>query len=335
MKTGGIILGVLGVVFVAAALVFQLVVLPDLAQWPDDVDTIRTYEGTLVTMMNAEALATGDLENLFLEDVPVSITRHVTTEDTSGGKALVREVANIMAPDGSTIIGSDDWYSIDRSTMDHIAGFTDNANVQEQRKGLVIGFPIGTKAEAYQGWSDDYQALQDLVFVAEEERAGLTTYHFRAQSEPQPIVDADTLEMFPPGLPKDTVLQLAPLIAPPEVVAGLAEFAPLLPDPVEFGYTYGYETNYWVEPATGVLIDYSKTEQRYLTVMGQQVAKVFDLNYVHTADSIADAKDDSSPRSLLNLVGWLVPLVIAVGGVLLLGGVALVVMNRRKSAAAA
>ena len=331
-KTGGIILAGLGVLFVAAALILKFVVVPAIAVFPDDVDTTRHYEGTLVTMMNADALATGDLGSLFLENIPVTIDRHVTTESTSGQKALVREQASILAPDGSTIIGSDDYYTIDRKSMDHIANFTDNANVQEQRQGLVIGFPTGTKAETYEGWSDDYQALQTLEFVAKEDRHGLSLYHFRATSDPQPILDEATLAMFPPGMPKGTVLQLAPMIAPPEVVAGLAQFADALPDPVPFGYTYGYETNYWVDPTTGVLVDYSKTEQRYLTVMGQQVTKVFDLNYVATADSIADAKKDAEDNGmLLNLFGTIIPWsAIGLGVLLILGG-GFMLMRKKES----
>ena len=335
-RGGAITLLSLGALFVAAALVVQFWFLPRKAVFPDDVDAIRTYEGTLVTMMNADALAIGDVENLFLENIPVKISRHVTTEDASGGKALVLEVAKVSdARTNMPVPGIDpteDWYTIDRKSMEHIANFTDNANVDENRQGLVIGFPIGTKTETYQGWSDDLQKLMDLEFVATEDRAGMSLYHFRSQSDLQPVLGGANLEVFPQDLPKDTVLQLAPLIAPPEVVAGLAEFAPLLPDPVAFGYIYGYETNYWVDPATGVLVDYSKTEQYYLTVLGQEVAKVFDLNYVHTAESIADAKKDAEDNGLfLNLFGTIIPWsALGLGALLLLGG-GFLLMRKKES----
>ena len=83
----------LGVLLIAAGLVVKFAVVPALAVFPDDVDSTRTYEGTLEVMLNPEALAVGDLANLFMEDIPINLSRHVTTEDTEGGKALVHEVA--------------------------------------------------------------------------------------------------------------------------------------------------------------------------------------------------------------------------------------------------
>ena len=77
----------LGLLLVAGGLVVKFAILPALAVWPDDVDSTRTYDGTLVTMLNPQALATGDMANLFWENVPVSVDRHVTTEQVDGNTA--------------------------------------------------------------------------------------------------------------------------------------------------------------------------------------------------------------------------------------------------------
>jgi hypothetical protein len=320
----------LGILLVAAGLIIKYVVVPAVAQFPDDVDSTRTYEGTLETMLNTQALASGDLANVFMNDIPIQLSRHVTTEDTDGGKALVREVATMAAADGTPLpLGSEDWYTIDRKSMEHIANFAGNPNVIEARQGLVIGFPIGTEKKTYDGWSDYFQGVQDLDFVAEEERADWDLYHFRARSNPAPILDPATLAMFPAGLPKDAVLALAPSLAPPELLGMLGQVAPTLPDPVPFTYLYEYETNYWVDSATGVLIDYTKDEAVIIALQSDAVpggivpvGPVLGLVYQHTDESIADAKEDAEDgKSLLNIFGVIVPFsAIGLGAVLILAG---------------
>lgn len=330
-RLGAVIALVLGLLLVAAGLVVKFVVVPAYAQFPDDVDERRTYEGTLEVMLNTEALASFDLANIFIRDVPIRSSRHVTTEDTDGEKALVHEVATTVTADGTPLplLAEDDWYTIDRKTMEHIANFTDNQNVVDARQGLVIGFPIGTEKEDYRGWTDYYQTTVLLEFVAEEEREGMTTYHFRSQSAPQPIVDPVLLAMLPPGAPKSSLLTLGPALAPPELIGQLGQLLPALPDPIPFSYLYGYETNYWVDPETGVLIDYTKDEAITIALQGEvipggmaPIGEVLALTYEHTDESIADAKEDAEDgQRLLTIFGTIVPWsAVGLGALLLLGG---------------
>lgn len=60
-------------------LAIKFVMLPLQAKFPADVDTTRVYDGDLAVMMNAAVLETGDLANLFLTDIPVTIDRTVKT----------------------------------------------------------------------------------------------------------------------------------------------------------------------------------------------------------------------------------------------------------------
>jgi hypothetical protein len=287
-------------------------------------------------MLNPAALATMDVANLFYRDVPIVVDRHVTTEETDGNKALVQESVVTNGPDGQPIpgLGATYWYSIDRKTTEHIPNFTDNTAVNEARQGLVIGFPIGTEQRTYDGWSDDLQALVPVEFVAEEEHEGVNTYHFRSAGEPAALKDPAVLAMFPASLPKAALLGLAPMLnLPPEMLQGLAALLPLLPDPVPLSYLYGYETNYWVEPTTGVLIDYAKDEARYIALGTGQV-EVFHMVYEATDQSIADAKDDADgPKMLLELFEWLPWGIVGLGGVLALGG--LFMLGRKRKPAAA
>jgi hypothetical protein len=329
-STGGYIVAILGILLIAAGLVVKFAIMPTQAQWPSSVDKTREYEGTLAVMLNPAALATMDMANLFLTNVPVTISRHITTDkaDVKGAKALVHEVATMAAPGGTVLQTTDKWYAIDRKTMEHIANFSTNTNVQDQRQGLVVGFPIGTEKITYKGWNDDYQQAVDVVFVAEEDRAGVKAYHFEATSGPQKIMDPTLLAIFPPAIPKALLAQLVPVLAP-QLAGQFGQLAAALPDPVPFSYTYEYTTEYWVEPASGVIVDYEKVEKRTAVLESSlvpggalPVGSVFDLTYKQTADSVTAAvKDANDAKSKLNLFGMIVPYAaVGAGALLLLGG---------------
>ena len=77
----------------------------------------------------------------------------MTTEAVDGNKALVKEDVVVNGPDGQPIPGlaATYWYAIDRKTTEEIPNFTDNSGVDDNRQGLVIGFPIGTEQRTYDG----------------------------------------------------------------------------------------------------------------------------------------------------------------------------------------
>ncbi len=345
-KIGGSLVLLLGLLLIAGGLVLKFAVLPALAVWPDDVDSTRTYEGTLVTMLNPEALATGDLANLFLSDVPVTVDRHVTTLEVDGNKALVEEQVQAKGPDGQLIPGLNAtyWYTIDRKTTEEIPNFTDNPGVDDNRQGLVIGFPIGTEQRDYEGWSDDLQRLQTTEFVGVEEHEGISTYHFTSGSGPMPLLDPVLLAMFPESMPKAMVQGLAPQLGlSDELMMQFALLLPALPDPIPFTYLYEYATEYWVEPTTGMLIDYTKDESRILALVVDPsivsigmvpVGDVFRLIYEQSDQSIADAKQDAEDgKGTINLFGMIIPYAaIGVGALLILGGAFLLARKREESA---
>lgn len=328
-KLGGLVVLGLGLALVVAALVVKFVILPGQAQWPDDVDSTRTYDGTLQVMLNPQALETMDLANLFVRDLPITNSRHVTTEEVKGSKAIVREVAKMIGPGGQELQGSDTWYAIDRKTMKAISkadasGLRDSDKVRD-REGLVIGFPIGTAKKEYKGWSSDLQTTLKVNYVAEEERGGLNTYVFESSSPPREIVDPEMLANFPAGLPKDLLVGLAQTLDLPDVMREqFANILPNLPDPVPLKYTYEYETTYWVEPTTGVLIDYDKHEARKVALQIEglpgplPITPVFEQSYHTSASSVEDAvKDAKDAKSQLDTFGTIIPLALGVLGLVL------------------
>jgi len=345
-KTKGIgwVILVLGVVFVLGGLAVKFVVLPSQAKFPDDVDSTRNYEGELAVMMNAAALETGDMANLFLTDVPVTIARTVKTVEVGGDDGAVVSDHAVMSSPAGPLAESLSIYAINRTTMDAIADFSGDVRILP-REGLVIGWPIGSEGTDYIGWNGDTQQPTILAYQGEEERGGINTYKFHAAEDPAVIVDPDLLSQFPPAFPKDLLLQLAPLFGlPDEAMAQLGPVLEAMPDPVPLTYTFAFDKTYWVEPNTGVLIDIDVMESRRvaLAVPGAPepvgLAEVQHLEYVTTAESVQDAVNDANDGiSQLNMFGVYVPaFLILLGAIGIIGGIYYVfVMGKQEEEAAA
>ncbi len=339
---GGALL-ILGLVLIVVGLVVNLVVVPGMKQFPDDVNTTRTYAGTMTTLLNPATFA-------FMRDFPVDLERHFETEATDGKLALVLE-DQVLSAQGQSLLELVKRHSINRKTMEFSSDYPSAWASKEgfaDRGGLVMGWPIDTEKKDYLGWSDDYGATVPLTFVREEEhpRAKINTYLFTSSSSPQPIVPAAVAEMgLPTELPQ---AQLATLISGLDINAGIAAALPLVikqanwPDPVPLTYTYEYSGEYWIEPATGVLIDTHKTEIRRvgvsqdlldalvtrlaelpievdLSMVSQLIPiEVYNLKYQATDQSVQDAKKDAQDaKSQIQLFGTIVPLAAIIIGVLM------------------
>jgi len=337
-KIGPSLLLALGALFIIAGLVVKFVVVPGLAKFPDDVDSTRTYAGT-VDILNRAELENPTGADLFFFGLPVISDRTVKTVEVDGDKALVQDTANLLAAPGTPIAGfrltgSEDFYTIDRVSMEAIPNFTDNDLVLT-REGLVVGFPIDTEARDYTGWNGDPAQTVTLEYAGQEERQGRDTYVFTAASDPLPIVDAGTLAEFPAALPKAAVPALAPLLnLPPEILGALEQALPLLPDQLPLSYTYEFSARYWVDPDTGVLLDIEKNDVRkaIVSVPGLPLpidpVVVYNLNYSPTEESLADAvKDAEDYGGLLTLGRTTGPIALWLLGLLLAGAAAFLFMR--------
>ncbi len=327
-----------GVALIIVGLVIRFAIVPGQKQFPDDVDTTRVYEGTL-DIVNSEALASNDLANAFLTDVPVTVERRVTTEQVEGELALVRSKADIIGPNGQVIIGSDDWYTIDRKTMEHVSNFTSEQRVFDGRSGLPVGFPIGTKAQDYPGWNGDPRTPLTLRYAGEEQRGGIDAYVFEFTTEPEIIEDPATLANFPTAVPKDLIVALTSVIElSPEVAEALPAVLPGLPDPLPLSYTYETDAKVWIDPVTGILLDLERRDTRRAVLAFDflpnpvPLTAVYDLEYTSPpetlAEAVADAEDEGGRIQLFEST---IPMVLwGVGLVLLLGGAAALSFARRK-----
>jgi len=335
----GWVLAIVGVLLVAAGLVVMLALVPGMKMLPDDTDTTRTYEGTMATVVDPQTFR-------FTNDLPIELERHFFVAATDGDVALVTE-ERMMTSGGQPLQQGMNNYAVDRKTMEWSDDYPEKWAENEgfwPREGNVIGWPMDTEQRDYTGWSDDYMSTVPLTFVeeADHERSGMTLYQFTSSSDPQPIVDEMVQGMgLPATLPKS---QLALLLGQADLgpVAGslLPQLVEQLPDTVPLDYYYDYEGTYWVDPATGIIVDTEKRETRTVglaeeVIQGtalallpadQQAAlriPIMDFTYTATDASVEEAKADAEDAAgKLRLYGTTLPIVgIALGAVLLLIGV--------------
>ncbi len=319
-RLGSFILG-LGLLALLAGLIINFLIVPRAKQFPADVDETRTFDGVLNTTLNPEALATGDLASLFVTDIPVTVERRLQVLETDGSKALVQSDALVLDPANQPIQATESVYAIDRKTMLSIENFTDNPNVIAS-EGLAAGFPIGTEKRDYVGWNGESGETNPLRFEGEEEREGVDVYHFTSASGPDAILEPDPASL-PPALPKAQLLGLVGVLGLPEATTSqLAGALELAPDPVPLSYTYSYTRDFYIDPATGILIDYNTNETRTagVNIAGnfQPLATVWDLTFEQSDQGIADSKADADEaQGQLFWLATILPWALMIGGALL------------------
>jgi len=302
-----------GIALIALAFGLRFVLVPALKVLPADLNVVRTYEGRLATMLDPTTLT-------FYQDVPIRIERTVRTQRVEGDKALIYELAELRRQDDGTLIQSRETrYAVDRHTLLPIAGF----GADWPREGLTINFPIGTRKQDYAGWNEDAQQIATARFVGEEERGGLLTFVFHTQTGPDPIRDPFLLALLPVEIDKATLLDLMDQIPLTEVQRALAAQAlPRLPDPVPLNYVYISDLTLWVEPTTGMAVDLVKHEERLVALGPLPVAAIFEMDWRHTPETVADIVAEAKP--LINQVRWferILPLLTGIAGGLLISAV--------------
>jgi hypothetical protein len=310
-----LLLPLAGLGLILTGLALRFVVVPRMKIMPADFSAVRTYEGTLVTMLDPMTLR-------FYRDLPIRIVRTLRVEKVTGEKALVYELAELFRQDDKSLIQSRETrYALNRRTLLAVDGLGEDW----QRKGFTLSFPIGTKKQAYEGWNEDALQVETVHFMGEQERGGLHTYVFNTHTGPDPIRDPFLLDLLPAEIDKTTLLELIDQIPLSESQRALADEAlPRLPDPVPLNYAYVSDLTLWVEPTTGMAVDMVKHEERLVLLGPLPVATIFEMDWRHTPETIADVAAEAKPlidqvrlfEQTLPLWTWVVGM-----GFVVLGGV--------------
>ena len=333
-KVLSLIAVVLGLVLLAGALVVRFVVAPAQAVLPSDTDTTTTYTGTAATLFNPSALTTPG-QPVLLKDVPITVGHHTKVLAAKGSNALVADSGSVLV-DGKAVAGFDYQYRVNRTSMDRGTGFADSKGVVTQT-GVTFNWPIRTQKHDYPAWISDTQGTTPLRYAGTAKHGGIETYVFKANLAPSPITDPETLKSLPTGLPKATFAALAGSL---DLGAGaqgqLQQILPSLPDPVPFAYTYGLAATYWVEPASGEVIDLQERETSTLGIkVGGQVVPVtpvLDISYsASPAQLAASVKTARHDGGLVRLAYVRLPAYLAIGGgALLVLGLGSLLLGRRR-----
>jgi hypothetical protein len=306
IRRSSIVLGAVGVVLIALALVIEFVVVPIATRLPGSTNLPVTYSGT-GTLLNSAALQSGDTRHVIASNVPITVDRRVKVSSVHGGTAIVADDLTIHA--GTETLPSDHTYALDRTTLEGVAppeGFT----VEPSAGALSSAFPIGPAASGvYRFYDSTTRNIVPVSYTGHATREGRAVNVYTISSI-GPVKDPGLLKMLPPSLPKKLVASLAPLLP----AAVRAEITPAtlgaLPDPVPLSYTGTTHITAYVDERSLRLIP------------------VLALDFHVTPASMRYlANKASSSGELLTVIEVIVPLVLGVIGVLL---VVIAIVRRRR-----
>ncbi|WP_063886777.1 porin PorA family protein [Rhodococcus sp. LB1] len=325
MRRSSAVWGVIGLVLIALAALTRFVVTPYMAQLPSDTDVTVTYTGT-ATLLNADALQTGDVANAIAKDIPVTIDRRVHVLDTSGSTAVVADEATIQA--GPAVLPSTHTYAVDRTSLEAVSG-PDGAPAVEQASGLTVAFPVHPAPEdRYTYWDPQSRTSAPITYTGQDTRQGREVRVYTTTVSGT-LKDDATLATLPPARPKNLLASLAPAL-PADVMAAVGPLVPTLPDPVPLAYTADTTLTFYVDNTSGVVLDARLQQQVTAGVSANgsvtDVTPVLAVDATVTPESQQAAADTAASISTaLTVLGTVAPIVL-----LLLGVIALVVAFVRR-----
>jgi hypothetical protein len=330
-KVFGIAALSLGLALVVGAALVSWVIAPRLTVLPGDTNALRVYGGQASIMVNPTSLTGTTFGPGILRNVPVELWHHTQVTKTDGDAALVSDGRSVRMA-GFTIADLEYLFGVDRTTMQADDSFPE----APPHEGLTFNWPIGTEQHDYTGWVVDVQRTTHMNYVGEGTRGGLPVYIFQTKVPTSEIRDPQLLELLPPTLTKEQVLELTPsLQLPTEKLLELQKVLDRLPDPVPMKYTYSLEATYWIAPDTGIVIDSKRHEVRTANfVDGDKLVPatpIMDMSYQATPTSLAAAVQDARDGAdQIHLIRTTVPTVALISGIVLcVIGVVLLVWRRR------
>jgi hypothetical protein len=304
------------VILLAAAAVLRLVVVPEVRQVPGDLDTTLRYAGS-GDMLDLAALQSGDLSRVLRAGVPFTAEQRVRVVSTHDDTAVVSDGTTINA-DGAKLSATAHTWAVDRVTLD--AAPAPSGTTVQPHEGLVFGFPLSPKPHDYPFWDTATQSRATAAYQRTERHAGRETYVYAVRAN-GPLKATDLVPGLPAALPKATLTALASLL-PAATQQGLAASAAQLPDPLPLAYTATAEAMYWVDTATGYVVDVEQKQVVDAAVaMGGTtipIMSAFSASLRFTPDTVSSIADDAAAAQRgLTVVGTVVPIVLVVLAVLL------------------
>ncbi len=323
MRKAAISSGVVGLVLLVAAALLAWWITPSfLARMPSDYNKTRIYNGTIRTLFDPAALASGNLAAAIKTGLPATLSDNVKVQQTSGNTALLQNTKNIMVS-GSTVTHIVLKYAVDRKSLEAVSSYPSGWTGVDPAKGVTVSWPLGAKQQNYTGWVYATHTTTTLKYIKQVQQGGINTYQYQATIPTTPIKSPEVLQNLPKSLPVSLLpgLKAAGLISP----TNLAALSKMFPGAkaIPLGYTYRANNTYYVAPDTGMVVNAVKAE----TEMGGialpngtiiPVLPVLSITYHTSPASMSAAVDDAnSGSSAISTFGVVIPIAAAAVGFIL------------------
>jgi hypothetical protein len=334
MRKAAIASGVIGLILLIAGGLLAWWITPSyVARVPSDYNKTRTYDGTIHSLFDPAALAAGNPAGALKTNLPATLTQNVKVQQTSGNTALMQDTRTIKTG-GSTVASFVQHYAVDRQTLMATRSHPSDWNVTPA-SGLTVSWPLGAKKQNYTGWVPYTESTTLLKFVGQSQQGGTTAYEYHASVPKTPIRNAQVLASLPKSLPTSLLpgLQRAGLVSVAQITA-LSRIFPGATS-IPLGYTYQASNNYFVSPASGLVVNLSNNETEMggpKLPTGQVIPVIpvlsdsYHMSPASMTQAVTDAKNGSS---VITLLGVTLPIIFAALGFLLLVLAVLLWMRKR------
>jgi hypothetical protein len=164
-------LTILGLILIALALIFLLVIFPVMAKIPADYEQEYMFEGSIMQL---------NQETMSLDATPTSIERLLSATGTEDDVLLLKQDINFYHAEFGVLledVSSSELLGIDRSTRENVPGYGDM-----DRSGQFT-FPSGVEKESYNFWSSTVMSPLPAQYISEEQFEGLLVYNFKIAAQ--------------------------------------------------------------------------------------------------------------------------------------------------------
>jgi|HubBroStandDraft_6_1064221.scaffolds.fasta_scaffold25516_2 hypothetical protein len=322
MRKTAISCGVIGVILLVAAGLMAWWITPTyIARVPSNYNKTRTYTGTIRSIVDTAALASGNLASAIKTGLPATLTDQVKVLQTSGNTAQVQDT-RVISTGGRPVGTTTSRYAVDRQTLQATTSHPGNWHVTPA-KGITVSWPLGAKQQNYTGWVYLTQTTTPLTYVTQASQGGINTYEYRAIVRPTPIKNPQVLASLPKSLPVAllTRISAAGLISPSQLASLTRAFPHATSIPL--AYTYQAANTYWVAPSTGLVVNVStnETETGGIALPNGTIIPLIpvlaDTYHASPASLQAAVNDANNGSTTITTWGVTVPIIAAAVGFVL------------------
>lgn len=335
MRKIAIACGALGLILVVAAFLLAFWITPSyIARLSGNTNTVRNYNGRVLTLVNPAALASGNLAGAVITGAPETLRRQVNVLQTAGNTAQVRDATTATAG-GRTIGSISSQYAISRTTFDATATHPSNWSIT-QAHGQTFNWPLSAQPHNYTGWVPFTQSTVPLKYVKAQPQGGINTNVYTATVPPTPVTNPQVLRSLPTSLPTSLLPAIVRAgLIPASLVADLARAYPGATS-VPVRYVYSSTNTFWVAPPTGIVVNQQTTQRQVGSIVlpGGRLVPIFPVladTYTFTSSSVNSAVSDANNgSSTINTFSIVVPIVVGLVGFLLVVAAALLWIRGRR-----